>query len=55
MWVENNRLYDRYVGLDGKTHKASVPLARDTPQAHRTAEKALKNKIADILSYKENP
>lgn len=54
MWVENNRLYDRYVGLDGKTHKASVPLTRDTPQAHRTAEKALKNKIADILSYKEN-
>lgn len=50
MWVENNRLYDRYVGRDGKTHKASVPLAKNTPQAHRMARNALENKIAGILS-----
>lgn len=50
MWIENGRLYDRYTGTDGKLHKVSVPLTKDTPQAHRNARKALDEKIADILS-----
>jgi integrase len=50
MWIENGRLYDRYTGADGKTHKVSVPLTKDTPQARRNARNALDEKIADILS-----
>lgn len=50
MWIENNRLYERYTGLDGKTHKASVLIARNTPQAHKMARNALEDKIAGILS-----
>lgn len=53
MWTENGRLYDRYKGNDGEWHKASVVLAKDTPQARRSAEKALKDKIEGILSAKE--
>lgn len=53
MWTDNGRLYDRYLGNDGKWHKASVVLAKDTPQARRSAEKALKDKIEGILSAKE--
>lgn len=50
MWVDNNRLYERYKGLDGRMHKASVLIARDTPQGHKMARIALENKIAGILS-----
>ena len=53
MWTENGRLYDRYKGNDGEWHKASVVLTKDTPQARRSAEKALKDKIEGILSAKE--
>lgn len=53
MWIENHRLYDRYTGNDGKSHKVSVYLAKDTPQARKVARKALDEKIADILSSKE--
>lgn len=54
MWINNGRLYDRYVGLDGETHKISVPLARDTPQARRIAQKALSDKIASKMSLVSN-
>lgn len=50
MWIENGRLYDRYHGNDGKLHKISVPLLKDTPQARRIAQNALSEKIADKLS-----
>ena len=40
-------------GNDGKWHKASVNLTKTTPQARRSAEKALKDKIEGILSAKE--
>lgn len=53
MWIENGRLYDRYTGRDGKVHKVSVPLAKDTPQAHRNARKALEQKISDNLALCE--
>ena len=52
MWIENGRLYDRYTGTDGKLHKVSVPLTKDTPQARRIARNALDEKITDILSRK---
>ena len=52
MWVQNGRLYDRYIGRDGKPHRISVPLAKDTPQARRKAEKELNDKITSILSFK---
>lgn len=48
-WIETTknglRLYDRYKGYDGKIHKASVPLARDTAQARRKAQEELLKKI----------
>jgi integrase len=51
MWIEQTknglRLYDRYKGYDGKIHKVSVPLARDTAQARRMAQIELQNKIMD--------
>lgn len=53
MWTDNGRLYDRYKGNDGEWHKASVALTKTTPQARRSAEKALKDKIEGILSAKE--
>jgi integrase len=48
-WIETTknglRLYDRYKGYDGKIHKVSVPLARDTAQARKTAQEELQKKI----------
>ena len=40
-------MYDRYIGLDGKTHRASVLLDRDTPQARKKAHKELLELIQD--------
>lgn len=49
MWVEKTstgfRLCDRYEGFDGKLHKVSVSLAKDTPQARRVAQRELQEKI----------
>lgn len=49
MWVEKSRnglrLCDRYTGIDGKSHKVSVSLVRDTPQARRVAQRELQEKI----------
>lgn len=53
MWVQNGRLYDRYTGKDGKSHRISVPLAKDTPQARRRAERELSEKISIELSLTE--
>lgn len=55
MWVESTsagtlRLYDRYKGLDGKLHKVSVPLDKDTAQARRKAQEQLQLKIMDKSS-----
>lgn len=55
MWIEQTssgslRLYDRYKGLDGKLHKISVPLDRDTAQARRKAQEQLQLKIMDKSS-----
>lgn len=51
MWIEKSRnglrLCERYVGADGKSHKASAPLARDTSQARRKAHEELLRKISD--------
>ena len=51
-WIEQTknslRLYDRYKGYDGKIHKVSVPLARDTAQARKTAQEELQKKILSI-------
>ena len=50
-WIEKTahglRLCDRYEGYDGKLHKVSVSLAKDTAQARRTAQIELQNRIAD--------
>lgn len=50
MWIEKAgsslRLCDRYKGADGKTHKASVAIARDTPQARRRASEELLRRIS---------
>lgn len=52
MWVEEKngvlRVVDRYKGLDGKLHKASVVVTKDTPQAHRKAQ----NELAELIRYK---
>lgn len=49
MWIEQTknglRLCDRYTGMDGKVHRASVPLLRDTAQARRKAQEELQNRI----------
>jgi len=49
MWIEQTknglRLCDRYTGMDGKVHRASVPLPRDTAQARRKAQEELQNRI----------
>lgn len=51
MWIQKTktgyRLYDRYEGMDGKIHRASVPMDRDTPQAQRKAREELAKIIAD--------
>ena len=49
-WTQNGRLYDRYIGIDGKSHRISVPLAKNTPQARRRAERELSEKISTELS-----
>lgn len=52
MWIERTskglRMCERYVGLDGKTHRACVTLARDTAQARRRAQEELQR----IISHK---
>lgn len=51
MWIQQTktgyRMYDRYTSIDGKTHRASVPMDRDTPQARRKAREELAKLIAD--------
>ena len=51
MWIQKTksgyRMYDRYETLDGKIHKASVPMDRDTPQARKKAREELAKLIAD--------
>lgn len=51
MWIQKTktgyRMYDRYEGMDGKIHRASVPMDRDTPQAQRKAREELAKIIAD--------
>lgn len=51
MWIQQTksgyRMYDRYETMDGKVHKASVPMDRDTPQARRKAREELAKLIAD--------
>lgn len=51
MWIQQTktgyRMYDRYTSIDGKVHKASVPMDRDTPQARRKAREELAKLIAD--------
>ena len=50
MWIQKTkngyRMYDRYEGMDGKIHRASVPMDRDTPQAQRKAREELAKIIA---------
>lgn len=50
MWIQKTktgyRMYDRYEGMDGKIHRASVPMDRDTPQAQRKAREELAKLIA---------
>ena len=54
MWIETTktglRLCDRYKGYDGKLHKVSVNLPKDTAQARRKASEELQRKIADKCS-----
>lgn len=54
MWIETTktglRLCDRFKGYDGKLHKASVSLPKDTAQARRKASEELQRKIADKCS-----
>ena len=59
MWIEKTktglRLCDRYKGYDGRLHKASVPLAKDTPQARKKASEELLNRIAVNCANVDNP
>lgn len=60
MWVEKTRtglrLCDRYKGIDGKFHRVSVPLDRDTAQARKKAQIELQNKItANNANISEMP
>lgn len=54
MWIETTktglRLCDRFKGYDGKLHKVSVSLPKDTAQARRKASEELQKKIADKCS-----
>ena len=54
MWIETTktglRLCDRYKGYDGKLHKISVSLPKDTAQARRKASEELLKKMADKSS-----
>lgn len=49
MWVEKTknglRLCERFKGIDGKMHRASVPLSKDTAQARKIAAADLLEKI----------
>jgi len=49
MWVEKTknglRLCERFEGIDGKMHRASVPLTKDTAQARKLAAADLIEKI----------
>ena len=49
MWIEKRkdcyRMYERYTGIDGKTHKVSVRMERDTPQQRNIARKKLDRQI----------
>ena len=51
MWIQQTksgyRMYDRYETMDGKVHKASVPMDRDTPQARKKAREELAKLITD--------
>ena len=51
MWVEKTRngirLCERFTGPDGRQHRASVPLTKDTAQARKIAAAALMDKIKD--------
>lgn len=59
MWIEKTktglRLCDRYKGVDGRMHKASVSLAKDTPQARKKASEELLNRIAINCANVDNP
>lgn len=59
MWIEKSknglRLCDRYKGHDGKLHKATVALAKDTPQARKKASEELLNKITLNCALMTNP
>ena len=59
MWIEKTktglRLCDRYKGVDGRLHKASVSLAKDTPQARKKASEELLNRIAVNCANVDNP
>lgn len=59
MWIEKTktglRLCDRYKGYDGRLHKASVPLSKDTPQARKKASEELLNRIAVNCANVDNP
>ena len=54
MWIETTktglRLCDRYKGYDGKLHKVSVGLPKDTAQARRKASEELQKKIMNKSS-----
>ena len=54
MWIETTktglRLCDRFKGYDGKLHKVSVSLPKDTAQARRKASEELQRKIVDKCS-----
>lgn len=51
MWVEKTknglRMCERYTGPDGKQHRASVPLPKDTAQARKLAAAELLQKMTD--------
>lgn len=50
MWIEKTkkglRLCERFEGLDGRIHRASVPLPKNTAQAKKAAAQALAEKMA---------
>lgn len=51
MWIEKTknglRICERFTGPDGKTHRASVPLTKNTAQARKAAAAELMEKIND--------
>lgn len=58
MWVEKTknglRMCERVAGADGKTHRVSVPLSKDTAQARKAAAAAILEKVNNFQTLESS-